>query len=332
MTYEETSAKQRTERFGMSHLSIEVGHLYADDLARPDTLKAEMASAAAWVHGTTEALSKRLGGRRPRVSTCYLVDDYSQQGMPPPEELIAVITEAAADAGLRIDYLARESACATMGPLQLAGLVADRIVFEPPPGANGSRPTVARSGWLCNGVPSPKAKGVAMVGQADQWRPPSQNAKRDHSVFLDVELWSDTAEGRRWSCPMLAAVWQLLRLGVLRNQGRRIGVPEAVAEVVPDEHGHDPDRPARARFPETWEAMPPILQLEPAAYPFPAYRTVSILSVNYLEVEHAVRVICGSVRPEASAIEIIRKSAEREGMVLPEELVDRLSYIFQGPL
>jgi hypothetical protein len=54
--------------------------------------------------------------------------------------------------------------------------------------------------------------------------------------------------------------------------------------------------------------------------------------VNYLEVEHAVRVICGSVRPEASAVEIIRKSAEREGLVLPAEITDRLSYIFQGPL
>lgn len=331
MTYEETSAKQRTERFGMSHLSIEVGHLYADDLARPEALKAEMASAAAWVHGTTEALQKRLGGRRPRVSTCYLVDDYSQQGMPPPEELITVVTEAAADAGLRIDYLARESACARMGSLDLAGLVADRIVFEPPPGANGSRPSVARSGWLCNGVPSPKPKGIAMSAR-DQWKPPSQNARREHSVFLDVELWNDSEQGRRWSCPMLAAVWQLLRLGVLRDQGRRIGAPQPVEAVVPDEHGHDPDHPARALYPETWEAMPPILQLEQQAFPFPAYRTVSVLSVNYLEVEHAVRVICGSVRPEAGAIEIIRRSAEREGMVLPDELVDRFTYIFQGPL
>jgi len=330
MTYEETSAKQRTERFGMSHLSIEVGHLYADDLARPEALKEEMATAAAWVHGTTEALSKRLGGRTPRVSTCYLVDDYFQD-LPAPEKLISVVNEAAADAGLRIDYLARESACAQMGPLDLAGLVADRIVFEPPPGTNGSRPPVSRSGWLCNGVPSPKPKRIAM-GAADQWVPPSQNARREHSVFLDVELWSDSETGRLWSCPMLAAVWQLLRLGVLRNQGRRIGVPEPVDAVVPDEHGHDPDRPASARFPETWTAMPPILQMNPKAFPFPAYRTVSVLSVDFLEVEHAVRVITGAVRSDAGALESIRKSAEREGMVLPAELVDRLTYIFQGPL
>lgn len=326
MTYEETPAKRRTERFGMSHLSIEVGHLYADELARPDTLKAEMASAAAWVYASTEALSKRLGGRRPRVSTCYLVDDYSQQGMPPPEELIAVITEAAADAGLRIDYLARESACVTMGPVQLASLVADRIVVEPPPGANGSRPTVARSGWLCNGVPSPRPTGIAM-GPRYEWRPPGQNGKRDSSVFLDVELWSDTGQGRRWSCPMLAAVWQLLRLGVLRDQGRRIGVPELVAL---DELGRG--RPDGLGLPDTWAAMPPILQLDVQAFPFTAYRSVSVLPADFLEVEHAVRVICSAVRPDAGAVEIIRKSAEREGMALPDELVDRLGYVFQGPL
>ena len=329
MTYEETSAKQRTERFGMSHLSIEVGHLYADDLARPEALKEEMASAAAWVHGTTEALTKRLGGRTPRVSTCYLVDDYFH-ARPAPEKLISVVTEAAADAGLRIDYIARESACAQSGSLDLAGLVADRIVFEPPPGTNGSRPPVSRSGWLCNGVPSPKPKRIAM-GAADQWVPPSQNSRREHSVFLDVELWSDSDKGRLWSCPMLAAVWQLLRLGVLRDQGRRIGVPEPVETVVPDEHGHDPGRPESARFPETWAAMPPILQLNAKAFPFPAYRTVSVLSVDFLEVEHAVRVICGAVRPDTGAVASIAKAAEREGMRLPPELVDRLTYIFQGP-
>ncbi|THV32231.1 SCO2522 family protein [Glycomyces paridis] len=329
MTYEETSAKQRTERFAMSHLSIEVGHLYAEGLSRPDVLKEEMASAAAWVHGTTEALTKRLGGRTPRVSTCYLVDDYFHQDLPEPERLIAVIAEAAADAGLRIDYLARESACADMGSLDLAALVADRIVFEPSPGTNGSRPPVARSGWLCNGVPSPEPKRIAM-GAAEQWSPPSQNSRREHSVFLDVELWNDTGRGRRWSCPMLAAVWQLVRLGVLRDQGRRIGVPEPVENVVPAEHGHDPDRPAGARFPETWAAMPPILQLNAKAFPFPAYRSVSVLSVDFLEVEHAVRVICGAVRPDPGAIDSIRRSAEREGMTLPDELVDRLSYIFQG--
>ncbi|MEU6860862.1 SCO2522 family protein [Glycomyces sp. NPDC046736] len=330
MTYEEASAKQRTERFGMSHLSIEVGHLYAEDLARPDALREEMAAAAAWVEGTTAALAARLGGRKPRVSTCYLVDDYFHDNLPAPEKLIAVLSDAAKDAGLRIDYLARESACATMDSLDLAALVAGRIVFEPPAGTTGSRPPVSDSGWLSNGVPSPKPRGIAM-GAPLLWRPPDQNARREHSVFLDVELWNEGKNGRRWSCPMLAAVWQLIRLGVLRNQGRRIGVPELEDQLVPAEHSHDPAHPGGERFPGEWSSMPSILQLEPKAFPFPAYRTVSVLSGSFLEVEHAVRVICGSVRPDPGAIESIRRSAEIEGVALPEELVDRMTYIFQGP-
>ncbi|WP_100449086.1 SCO2522 family protein [Glycomyces xiaoerkulensis] len=332
MSYSESSARQRTERFGMSHLSVEVGHLHADDLAaRPEALAAEMADAAAWVHGTTEALSRRLAGRTPRVSTCYLVDDYFHDDLPSPEKLITAMGEAAAEAGLRIDYLARESACATAGDLDLAGLVAGRIVVEPPPGATGSRPPVSESGWLCNGVPSPAPSGMAM-GSPGAWSPPSQNSAREHSVFLDVELWNDTEQGRRWSCPMLAAVWQLLRLGVLRDRGRRVGVPRPAEQVVPAVRSHEPGGASGANFPEQWRDMPPILQLNPDAFPFPAYRTVSVLANDFIEVEHAVRVICSSVRPDSGAVEAIAQAAQREGVTLPDELVDRLTYIFQGPM
>ena len=332
MIYEETSAERRTERFGMSHLSIEVGHLYADDLsARPDALHEEMASAATWVRGLTADLERRLGGRTPRVSTCYLVDDYFQQDMPGPEELITTIGKAADDVDLRIDYLARESACAVMGELELASLVADRIVFEPPPGTTGARPPVSKSGWLCNGIPSPPPRRVAM-SRPDRWLPPSQNAAREHSVFLDVELWRETAEGRLWSCPMLAAVWQLLRLGVLRDQGRRIGVPVPDEKVVPTENGHDPGPEPTSRYPEKWRDMPPITQLNPEAFPFPAYRTATVVSSSFIEVEHAVRLICSCVRPDPGAEEFISKTAERERVSLPPELVDRLNYVFQTRL
>lgn len=331
MSYSETSAKQRTERFGMSHLSIEVGHLYADEFAaRPDALREEMAAAASWVHGTTETLKRRLGGRTPRVSTCYLIDDYFHDDLPAPEKLIATITEAASDAGLRIDYLGRESGCAEMDGLELAALVAGRIVFEPPPGTTGVRPPVSKSGWLCNGIPSPPPNRVAM-SQPDQWQPPSQNSAREHSIFLDVELWNEVAGGKRWSCPMLAAVWQLVRLGVLRDQGKRIGIPEPIEKVVPSEYGHTPQSGPDPRFPDRWSAMPPILQLNPEAFPFPAYRTVSVMSNSFMEVEHAVRVICSSVRADPGAIEAIAKAAERERMELPAEIVDRLTYIFQSP-
>src|SRR3546814_14147440 len=47
----------------------------------------------------------------------------------------------------------------------------------------------------------------------------------DLSVFMDVELWSETDKGRLWSCPFLAAVWQLARLGLLRHLGEPVLAP-----------------------------------------------------------------------------------------------------------
>jgi hypothetical protein len=168
------------------------------------------------------------------------------------------------------------------------------------------------------------------MGSPLRWTPPSQNSAREHSIFLDVELWSDGETGRRWSCPMLAAVWQLLRLGVLRDQGRRIGTPKPIADVEPVEHGHTPAGPGRS-LPDKWADMPPIVQLNPDAAPFPAYRTLSVMSPEFIEVEHAVRLICSAVMPDSGAAEAITAAAEREHLTLPDAVVDRIGYILQTP-
>jgi hypothetical protein len=119
VTYSETSAKLRTERFGMSHLSIEVGHLYADELTE-ERLRAEIAAAAGWSGAATAAMGRRLGHRVPRVSTCYLVDDYFRDDLPEPDTFLTLLDDAADRANLRIDYLVRESACAELDALDVA--------------------------------------------------------------------------------------------------------------------------------------------------------------------------------------------------------------------
>src|SRR5690606_34192407 len=114
------------------------------------------------------------------------------------------------------------------------------------------------------------------------WQPPLENAADRHSIFLDVQLW-DEANGRRtWSCPFLAAVWQLLRLGMLRNMGERVAVPRT----------HDDG------YPEDWDRLAPVVKLNPNAAPFSAYRTLSILSPRFLGIEHAVRTILSQVAVE----------------------------------
>ncbi|CAM5724891.1 hypothetical protein SVIOM342S_03063 [Streptomyces violaceorubidus] len=91
--------------------------------------------------------------------------------------------------------------------------------------------------------------------RAVAWQPPHETAARRHSVFLDVELWSDDADGQRtWSCPFLAAVWQLARLGLLRNEG------EAV--LAPQPH-------TATGFPDKWTSCPPCSSSTNAPTPSP---------------------------------------------------------------
>ena len=135
---------------------------------------------------------------------------------------------------------------------------------------------------------------------------------QNHSIFVDIELWSDAGK-RLWSCPFLAAVWQLQRLGLLRHLGAPIAEPRLV--------------PAADLLGE-WERMPAIVQLDPAAAPMRAYRTFSALDSRFLPIEMAVRTILGQVGVDASVDEHVRTRAEGEGIELPNEIVGRIAYAF----
>jgi hypothetical protein len=227
--------------------------------------------------------------------------------------VVPSVLACAEEAGVRIDYVARESACAKAGDIALAELVVALLVTDPPPGSDGSRPTPHDSGWLCNGVRTPSRSLQEAMAPETAWRPPSENGAHRHSVFTDVELWKDEPE-RQWSCPFLAAIWQLLRLGVLRNDGRAIVSPELCASGYPDR----------------WDQLPPIVKVNPAAAPFAAYRTFSALSSQFMPIEHAVRTILGQVAiDDAISGELHRRSAN-EGLAMADDLVSRIEYAFTG--
>ncbi|MDH2424337.1 SCO2522 family protein [Sphaerisporangium sp. TRM90804] len=311
-TFGEVAAERRIASSPLSHVSIELGHLYMEDFeAGPDRLRQQFRRAEPWASTARRSWQERVPGGRARVSTCFLIDDYFSR-FSTPAELIPVIVETAADSGLTIDYLARESACARAGGVEPAKLVEDRLVADPPVGTNGSRPPARETGWLCNGTRSPVAGVVQAMGVAQKWRPPAQNAKRGHSVFVDVELWNDDDGERTWSCPFLAAVWQLLRLGMLRDDGRPPVVPQ----------------PRGTTFPDDWADLPPIIRLVPSAAPFAAYTTLSVLSSRFMPVELAVRTILSQVAVDAEVLGQVVSRSEDEGVPLEDELVDRLSYVF----
>lgn len=319
-TVRETSAEPRRVSLPMSHVSVELGHLYYEDFAAgPDALSALFSSLVPWAAAAASRAAAGQPSGKARISTCFLVDDYFSR-FSEPGRVVPMILEAAGKADLRIDYLARESACAAAGDSRPADLALSRLVTEPAPGTTGARLPVTESGWLTNGVRSPgtpSAPGMPEMAMrsAEPWRPPKQNAARRHSIFIDIELW-DEADGRRvWSCPMLAAVWQLLRLGLLRDLGRPVAQPA--------------DRPDE--WPDEWTDLPPVVRLLPDAAPFAAYSTISLLPPKFLPVELAVRTILGQFAADPLVLAEIADRAGREHVDLAEEIVDRIRPVFVSP-
>ncbi|HWS31503.1 MAG TPA: hypothetical protein VN408_02035, partial [Actinoplanes sp.] len=136
-----------TRSVALSHLSIELGHLYMNDfLEGEERLRQQFRRVAPWVGIAHRQTAETLLRGRPRVSTCFLIDDYFTR-FSTPREVVTSLVAAAADAGLTIDYVAREAGCARAGNVDLARLVQDHLVDEPAEGANG-RPATTVSGWL----------------------------------------------------------------------------------------------------------------------------------------------------------------------------------------
>ncbi|MEU7873286.1 SCO2522 family protein [Dactylosporangium sp. NPDC049140] len=311
--FRELAAQPRTVSIPLSHLSIEIGHLYAEDFGPGYVnIHRHFERVAPWVHQARAACAAQLPKHvRPRISTCFLVDDY-RNTIPNPAEVIEQLRKAAEAYDLTIDYVARESGCVEAEGVPLARLVADRLVSDPPPQTTGGRPPVAESGWLCNGQRTPGTAPAMAAGP--QWSPPHENGPKGHSIFVDVELWSHEKGEQVWSCAYLASVWQLVRLGLLRHHGE--------AAVRP--YRLDDDDP----LPQDWSRLPTVVQLNPKAAPFSAYRTMSILRSQFLPVELAVRTILSQVSVEGSVREELTDRSAHEGVAVPDQVVQRISYAF----
>jgi hypothetical protein len=313
VTFREASGEPHIQSVPLGHVSIEVGHLYYEDhLAGADRLREHFRRVAPWLKAARTIWTDELSPKRARISNCFFIDDYSAP-LGSPAVVIPELLAAARECGVEIDYLAREAGCAESEGFSLARLVEERIVAEPTPGTNGTRPPVTETGWLCNGRRSPTDPAAAMAA-IPSWIPPAESAANRHSIFIDVELWDDREDERRWSCAFLAAVWQLLRLGLLRSGGAPVAVPQPMEEHLPD----------------SWDRMPVVVRVNPQAAPFSAYRTVSIMPRRFLATEHAVRTVIGQVAVEQLVLDDTIRRGGSEGLALAGELEDRVEYVFTG--
>lgn len=335
VNYSEETESVRIESVRLAHLSIEAGHLYLEDFADGDkVLREQFERTAPWVDFHQRRLRKRLG-RHARISTCFMVDDYTpprtSRATPPPSEVAEMLTKTARDQGFAVDYLAREAGCVSAAERPYAGarersrladIVAGLIVEEAAEGANGSRPPAVKVGWLSNGRRSPT---VTVAMDSPGWQAPEEYGRRRHSVFVDVELWhkdengegnSTGTGGRIYSCSMLSTVWQLLRLGLLRDSGKAVAQPYRFAE--------------EEDFPDSWDKLPTVIQLTPDAAPFAAYQTVSVLPQEYQPVEHAAQIIIEHLRFDQAVLEQTAERARSEPLPLhlPDSPARRMSHVF----
>ncbi|TQS42574.1 SCO2522 family protein [Cryptosporangium phraense] len=314
-TFGETTGRRRVAAVPLSHLSVQLAYLDFDDLLKgPRYLSDRFARAAPWAETARRVYGDDTRGR-PRWSTCVVLDDYF--GNPPhgPAEVLPELIGAAESVGLQIDYVARQSACVRADGVDVAELVRARLVPEPLFDTTGSRPPVDWSGWLSNGQRSATDFADAMPAAPREWVPPRQTTARDHSIFLDVELWRDEPSGQRlWSLAFLTAVWQLLRLGLLRNNGAPIAVPVDVEQPLPDD----------------WPDLPPIVQLNSSAAPFAAYRTLSVLNARTETVGVAARMILGQISIDTAVQQQIVQRSSAEGISLTAEVTGRINYVLDS--
>jgi hypothetical protein len=305
----------------LSHLSIEVGHFYMEDLENgEEPIRAQFQRVKPWLEAAKASVV--CGDEKPRISTCFLIDDYFQ-AWPDAPVIMEKLLRLAAETDVPIDYVARESACARrQDGFAVAELVAKRILEEPEPDRDtGGRPPTMVSGWLSNGRPTREAT-VLNVMESHKWDAPVEYAKRNHSIYVDVELWKDHADPgaddeeilskRVYSCPFLAAVWQLVRLGLLRKDG-------APALSVTDWDG---------QWREEWKQFPDIVKVNPGAKPFYAYQSLSIMPQHFLSIEHAVRTVIDHVLLDEPVVRSLQVRAQEKRIQLPAVVSERISHHF----
>jgi hypothetical protein len=108
-----------------SHISIEAGHFEPRDFSRGAKHFANrLRRVGPWLRAAQAAVAE--ANPQARVSTCFLIDDYTAQ-IRPPAEVIPRLLDAARQGGICIDYLARESGCVDGDEDSIARSVERRI-------------------------------------------------------------------------------------------------------------------------------------------------------------------------------------------------------------
>jgi hypothetical protein len=277
-------------------VSVEVMHIYRTGWA-PGDLALHAGREARWVEMIGDALDRRGLS----WSICMLVDDTDPR--TPGDELEQRLRDAWSTTGLPLDHVVRETECGVS-----IGQMISHFTGEVELGLSGTLGTAVRlppvdvlaerRRWLGNGEPARPAStrlGAAEIneepGEAGV-QPVRVVGSRAHRIHLDVELWSAVGQGSPvWSCPMLAAWWQLLRLGAPHRDGAPLASPASGGRSLP----------------------------------LHARSTLTLLPAALLEVEHAVRAILERV---VVPVSWLPPAVDGRPAASAASHLDRIGYVF----
>ena len=222
----------------IADLSVEFSHLYLDQASEAEA-KAAAGSARRWLI----PVITRYREAGYTVSTTVMIDDYFASDEASVEKNTELIRSSCANEGVAIDHVVYESACAHSVEKMIEHLM-DQPRFGD--GSSNGPTDSSKDNWLFNYAPGRDAfreaqnlsafsllteeerravelQSVANAGSKET----TQRAR--HAIKLEIELWKQTvvANGTSllWSCPLLAAWWQLIRLGMFRDNGTPV-LPE----------------------------------------------------------------------------------------------------------
>lgn len=240
------------ESLPTADLSIEVWHAYAREFHNPGQLEAMFKSAKYLVSVCTNVAKQKDPAAT--VSTVFLFDDANIRSSTKPYKYLEKIQDASQAAGIEIDYVAREKSFAKWGNAVIDTLQEKQIkdsfkVRRSPMGVADLRP--------------------------HGYGPSCKHTGSDHAecgLEISVPLYMDSINkkgyaAREWSCPLLASLWQLERLGRLSEPM----TPVDVSEQLPIQ--------------KRWHELPEVMQLNPDAAPFHAKEIMSILPNSFMNVE-----------------------------------------------
>lgn len=295
-------------------LSVEIGHLYISELELP-------AGATGLTDPARELISRRIdagyaavvstiqkyqGRKKPkRVSTAVLIDDYF---MPDNlridrEEIADCVKKSCEDSHIPLDYIVYESALADSVEMLHGRL----MPFPKPCSGSEGLDTGGETRWLSNGQlgrdpggsPRTRIQGLVITPSTedeDTTRLKSFGARSgQHSLHLDIELYRGENDSRKWACPILAAWWQLVRLGMFRDSDGNSCLPTDT-DIVRD--GCDA---------------------------FFAKRTLTALSPEFLGIEAAVRTILEQVSVPPRWIKSLQDDKDEPEA---DEHLSRIAYTF----